>query len=702
MRFRNALFQLLALASPIALAAASIAASAAAPSAPMLGVAWYPEQWPEARWDVDLALMEQAGIRFVRIGEFAWSTLEPHEGEYRLDWMARAIRTAERHHIAVVIGTPTAAPPAWLTTRYPEVLRTLPGGARAEHGGRHQASYTSARYAQLARDLVERLGDRFGHDPDVIGWQLDNEIGTGDYGMETRTGFQAWLKTRWGTIDALNAAWTTAYWSETYQDWNQVPLPLPGADGNPGLMLAFREYTSEAYRNYLANQLAALRPRIDPVQQVTTNYYIDARAKTAATFSPESDDLDMYLVTQVLDVAAWDEYPGDDQFDPARFGMAHDTMRGLLRRHFWVMESAPSSINWSAKDDPLNPAEMRALAWHAVGHGADAFAYWQWRAALNGQEQFFHVVAGPDGTPGPAYAEIAQIGAEFARAAPALAGTGVDAHVAILNDYPSRWAIAWQQMASGYFVSDAMLGWYAPLHARTRAVDVVADTAPLQRYALVVAPALNVLTPQVAARLEEYVRGGGHLVLGARSGVKDAANALWSERQPGPLGTLLGARVVQYYPLEQPVPVAGIWGQGHATVWAERLETTAPDVQVTLRYGGAAGSWLAGQPAAVTRQVGAGSITYVGATLDPALMQTIIAALAQSARVAAVWPALPGDIDLAIRVGAGKQVYILTNYGSATSGIVLPTPMRDVLGGKSVTAVSLPHYGVAVLSARPD
>lgn len=695
MTLRKALTMLVAAAIPGAIPAAALAA----PATPMLGVAWYPEQWPEARWDADLTLMEQAGIRFVRIGEFAWSTLEPREGEYQLDWLARAIRAAERHHIAVVIGTPSATPPAWLTTKYPEVLRTLPSGARAEHGGRHQASYISARYAVLARGIVEKLGDRFGHDPDVIGWQIDNEIGTGDYGAETRAGFQAWLKARWGTLDALNTAWTTTYWSETYQDWSQIPVPLPGADANPGLMLAFREYTTQAYRAYLANQADALRARIDPAQKLTTNYYIDARAKTAATFSPEGDDLDFHTATSVLDVAAWDEYPGDEGFDPVRYGMAHDGVRGFLRRNFWVMETQPGSADWSSKTNPLDPAEMRALAWHAIGHGADALAYWQWRAAFNGQEQFYQTVVRPDGTPAPAYAEIAKIGVDFKRAAPALAGTGVVAHVAILDDYKSRWAIGWQRMAPGYFVSDAMLRWYGPLHARTGAIDVVAATAPLGSYALVVAPALNVLTPEVAKRLEAYVRAGGNLVLGPRSGVKDAANALWDQRQPGPLGDVLGARVGQYYPLEGPVPVAGLWGRGAATVWAEKIEPVAPDVHVMLRYGGAPGSWLAGQPAAVTRRVGAGSITYVGAQLDQPLMQAITAQLARDAGVAAVWPTLPSGIDLSVREGGGKRVFVLTNYGPAPRRIVLPAPMQDVLAGGRVAAVTLPHFGVAVLSA---
>ena len=687
------------LAQAAAIAPAEPAEAVATSTAPMLGVAWYPEQWPEARWETDLALMQRAGIRFVRIGEFAWSRMEPREGIYDLDWVERAVRAAERHRIAVVIGTPTAGPPAWLTARYPEVLRTTADGRRAAHGGRHQASYTSVRFNRIARALVVRLAERFGRDRNVIGWQIDNEIGTADYGAETRAAFQSWLKARWGTLDALNAAWSTAYWSQTYQAWEQVPLPLPGAEGNPGLMLAFRQFTSDGYRAYLANQLQPLRARIDRRQRVTTNYWIDARAKTPASFSADADDLDLDTVTKDLDLAAWDEYIGSGHFDPTRFGMTQDLVRGLLRRPFWVMETQPGTVNWSDTNNALDPGEVRAIAWHAVGHGADALAYWQWRSAPNGQEQYHGTLVGADGAPVPIYDEVARIGAEFAAAAAVLDGTQVVSQVALLNDYPSRWAIGWQRHARDYLAADAAFAFYKPMRDHARSVDVVADTASLDRYKLVVAPALNVLTDATAARLKAYVEGGGNLVLGARSGMKDGANALWPQRQPGPLAALLGARVVQYYALEKPVPVSGAWGQGQGSIWAERLEPTAPDAEIVLRYG-AGNGWLEGQATAVTRRVGRGSITYLGTMLDAASMAALTARLMAAARVDPAWAGLPGEVDVAIREGMGRRVTILTNYGTSERHIALPAAMRDVLAGGITRSVSLPRYGVAVLEGR--
>ncbi|MGD0646614.1 MAG: beta-galactosidase, partial [Acidobacteriaceae bacterium] len=196
----------------------------AAPPALYLGTAWYPEQWPESRWDADLALMEAGHIRFVRIGEFAWSKLEPSEGQYDLDWLARSIRAAEQHHIAVVIGTPSAAPPAWLTTKYPETLRIKEDGRPDQHGNRQQFNWANPKYRELARAIAEQEAKRFGHDPNVIGWQIDNEYANESYGPADKAQFQSWLKARYGTLDNLNDKWTTAYWSETYSDWSQVPI----------------------------------------------------------------------------------------------------------------------------------------------------------------------------------------------------------------------------------------------------------------------------------------------------------------------------------------------------------------------------------------------------------------------------------------------------------------------------------------------
>ena len=229
-----------------------------------------------------------------------------------------------------------------------------------------------------------------------------------------------------------------------------------------------------------------------------------------------------------------------------------------------------------------------------------------------------------------------------------------------------------------------------------RSVDIVADTAPLDGYKLVVAPALNVLTPEAAHNLEAYVRNGGHLVLGQRSAMKNEDNSLWPERQPGPLMDLLGARVEQFYALDKPVPYTGDWGSGEDTVWAEQIGVRSPETKVLMRYG-ASNGWLDEQPAAVTRKVGKGSITYIGAGLDAATMKRAAAWMLSDSGLAPVMASVPEGVDVAVRSGEGKRVVILTNYNATPAMVTLPSSMEDLLNGGHTAQVTLQKFGVAVL-----
>ncbi len=549
----------------------------APPPAILLGTAWYPEQWPESRWDADLTLMQQAGIHMVRVGEFAWSRMEPQEGQYDLDWLDRAITAAAKHGIYTVLGTPTAAPPAWLTQKYPETLRTKENGQKDQHGNRQQFNWANPKYRELARGIAGQMAQRFGHNPNVLGWQIDNEYAEVSFDAETRMQFQDWLKARYGTLDNLNARWTTAYWSETYSAWDQIPIQV--GYGNPGLLLSWMRFVSDTWRSYQKNQLDVIRANADPKQFITTN--------TMGWF----DGFDHYTVEQDLDLAAWDDYVGQGHLDPAKNGAAHDLTRGFKGKNFWVMETQPGSVNWAPINNSLDQGEVRAMAWHDVGHGADTVSYWQWRSALNGQEQYHGTLVGADGSPVPLYPEIAQIGREFEKASPVLAGTSVKSEVAILHSYDSRWAINWQKHNKNYDPVTELVSYYQPLRAIAQSIDIVPPTAALSQYKLVVAPGLNVISDPIAKNLIDYVKGGGHLVLGQRSGMKDDDNSLWTERQPGPLEQLLGGRVEQYYALVDPVPVSGKWGSGESPLWAELLSTKDGDTEVLLRYGKSNG-WL--------------------------------------------------------------------------------------------------------------
>ncbi|MGC1784809.1 MAG: beta-galactosidase [Acidobacteriaceae bacterium] len=655
-----------------------------APPPPLLlGTAWYPEQWPESRWPADLELMQKAGIHVVRVGEFAWSTMEPSEGDYHFGWLERAINEAGQHGIYTVIGTPTAAPPAWLTQKYPETLRTEQDGRKAEHGNRQQFNWDNQKYRELCRDIASRMAKRFAHNPYVIGWQIDNEYAEVSFDPQTRADFQAWLKNYYGTLDNLNARWTTAYWSQTYSNWDQIPIETTG--GNPGLLLSWKRFVSDTWRGYQKNQLDAIRQYAAPRQFITTN------------MMGWFDGYDHYVVTKDLDLAAWDDYVGEGQLNQYQNGSTDDLTRGFKRKNFWIMETQPGHVNWHLINNDLNKGEVRAMAWENVGHGADAVSYWQWRSDLNGQEEYHGTLIGPDGTPLPLYPEVAQIGREFMKAGPVLAGTSPKSQVAILHTYPSFWAINWQRHNNLYDPIAELLGYYQPLKDIAQSIDIVQPTVSLSQYKLVVAPGLNVLTQAAAKNLIAYVRNGGHLILGQRTGMKNSDNGLQTERQPGPLVPLLGGRVEAYYALLHPVPVSGKFGDNTSQLWAELLSTGSPDTQVLETYGKSNG-WLDGKPAIITRKVGKGSITYVGVWMDEAGMARLAKWMTAMSGVQPAFGPVPAGMEVDARYGKGHAVFVLINLSEGPQTVHLPVAMDDVLNGGSIESVSLPRYGVSVLS----
>ena len=650
----------------------------------LMGAAWYPEQWPEARWEEDLRLMEAANLKVVRIAEFAWSRMEPSEGHYDFDWLERAINLAAKHHIISVVGTPTATPPAWLTQKYPDTLRVDEHGERAIHGNRAHASSTSPRYREFCRRIAGQMAIRFGHNPNVVGWQIDNEYGYAlmSYDDVTRKQFQDWLQAKYKTLDNLNARWTTAYWSQTYDNWTQIPIPIGGH--NPGLMLEWKRFVGYTWTSYQQNQIDVIRKHADARQFFTGN------------FMGFFDGFDHYPITEPLTFASWDDYVGTGHVDPAGNGLAHDLTRGFKRQNFWVMETQPGAVNWSSLNNFLNRGEARARAWQAIGHGADDVNYWQWRSALNGQEEVHGVLVGPDGTPVPFLDEVTQTAREFAQVESNFRDTVPVSQVALLYSYDSHWAIQFQKHTEKYDDIGLLKSYYRELRQLSQSVDVISPYAPLDGYKLVAAPSLNVLPKDLADHLIEYVRNGGHLVLGPRSGMKDEFNALLTQRQPGFLVDALGARVEQYYALEKDFPVSGGWGNGNATIWADQLKSLAPDSEVLLKFGKSNG-WLDDQPAAITRPFGKGRITYIGAILDDKLTAAAAEWMVQRSGVTPVFGPVPEGVEVSRRIGGGKQVFILINYAQESRAVKLPYSMKALLTNRQADKVELPPYGVEIL-----
>ena len=679
--------------SRIRLAAAvliAFAASCAQAQQPLLlGTAWYPEQWPEARWATDLELMQAAHIHVVRVAEFAWSTMEPSEGHYDFAWLDRAIALAAKYDIRIVLGTPTAAPPAWLTQKYPETLRIEEDGHRAEHGNRLQYSANDPHYRKLAARIAHEMAVHYGHNPNILGWQNDNEIGAPTFDPSAVGQWHQWLAAHYKNIADLNQRWSTAYWSQTYDTFDEIPFRSKGE--NPALLLDYKHFVTDTWTSYVQNQIDVIRPLALPSQFITTN--------TMHWYSV----YDHYVLHKNLDIAAWDDYVPDGHLDPALNAAQHDLVRGYKQRNFWLMETQPAFVNWGPVNSPLPPGVTREMAWQAIGHGADAVLYWQWRPAMNGQEQYHGSMLGADGQPVPVYAEIQQLGADIDKVNAALSGSGAKesapfiapyamsgstpkSQVAILQSYDSHWAIDFQKHSNKFDYVTSVLDFYRAASPIAQSIDVISPEADLSSYPIVFAPALNVLPDPLAKHLLAYVQQGGHLVLGPRSGMKTVDDALQPARQPGPLATALGATVAQYYALDAPVQINGDSGSGKSSIWAEDLHPNAPDVKTLLTYGDNNG-WLKGHAAAVEHAYGKGSITYLGCDLDPHLMSVFIKQQLTEAHVHAILPDLPEGVELMQRITpTGTRLWIIENH--TTKPQTLPAlPAGTAILGDTHTAL---------------
>ena len=650
-----------------------------------LGVAWYPEHWPEGRWPEDIGLMRDAGLTVVRLAEFSWSTLEPSQGDFRFEWLDRAISALAEAGIVAVLGTPTAAPPAWLMSSRPGALAVDENGRRVQIGNRCHYCVNSPDFHSAVQRVVTAMAERFGDNANVIGWQIDNEFNRVCYCEHCRGLFQQYLAEKYGSLDELNEHWATRYWSQTYSAWDQIPIPI--GPHNPGLMLEFKHFVTESYREFLKLQIEALRPHLRTDVWITHN------------FMGWFGGFDHYTLSEELDLASWDWYVASGHNDYLTSGAAHDLARGLKRRPYWVMETQPGCVNWSSVNNSLHKGEARAMAWHAVAHGAEAVLYWQWRSALNGQEQYHGTLVDQSGRPRPFYAEAKQIGGDFAAASRLLADSSPRARVALINSYDSRWSLEGQRHHRDFDYVAHLQHYYRPFSTLNIATDIISAETPLKGYRMVVAPALLVISDEQAERLTRFVKRGGQLVLTARCGMKDGYNALRPSRQPGPLADLAGVEVEEYYALSEPAPVIGNWFSGVSRLWAERLALQKDsDVRVIARYG-ASNGWLDDQVAITVRAHGTGLVYYVGAYLDDEAQQALIAHMMP---LASVRPALeaPDGVEVRRRWKAdGSAVYVAINHTRMRQSLILPWPMHEHLSTREAEeALELEPYGVAVLT----
>jgi beta-galactosidase len=544
---------------------------------PRLGVCYYPEHWPEAMWARDAARMAEIGLKQVRIGEFAWSRIEPSPGVFHWDWLDRAFETLGAAGLGVALGTPTATPPKWLIDRHPDILAYDRHGRPRRFGSRRHYCFSSERYRAEAARIVEAMASRYGRHETVIAWQTDNEYGCHDtvrsYSPEAARVFRRWLAARYGDVGALNAAWGTVFWSQEYRSFDEVDLPnLTVTEANPSHVLDFYRFSSDQVVSYNRLQADILR-RLSPGKPVFHN------------FMGFFFDFDHFAVGADLDFAAWDSYPlgfldvapfpPEDKIRYRRQGhpdiaaFHHDLYRAAGRGRFQVIEQQPGPVNWAPHNPAPLPGMVRLWAIEAAAHGADAISYFRWRQAPFAQEQMHAGLLRPDDKPAPAYEEARAAAGDLAAlgaAAPA------PAPVALVFSYDAHWLFEAQPQGAAWSYPGLVFEWYSALRRFGLDVDIVRPQAALRGYKAVFIPSLPIVD---AAFVEELRKSGAIALFGPRSGSKTASLTIPPELAPGALKGLVPLTVthVESFPADYREP--GVFNDGAVAgrVWLEHVET---------------------------------------------------------------------------------------------------------------------------------
>jgi beta-galactosidase len=657
------------------------------------GVDYYPEQWPEERWAEDARLMAEAGVNVVRLAEFAWGFLEPSPGSFDFDWLDRAIEILHPHGIRVVLGTPTASAPPWVMTMLPDAYKVNEHGHRLTYGNRCEFCPSHAGYRERGLLITRALADHYAEHPAVIGWQIDNELNGRCYCSTCQINFQHWLKNRYGTLKALNAAWGTAFWSHVYTEWSQIPVPLEtGGVPNPGLDLDFRRFMSDTFACFQQEQVDILRQTC-PTRFITHNF-----------MGFGFDQINYFDLAKSLDFVSWDNYPLTGwhlarEADPAYLALGHDTTRGFKGKPFWVMEQQSGSGGWQTVGVTPRPGEMRLWTYQAIAHGADAIVYFRWRTARFGTEQYWHGVLDHHGKPGRRYEELKAIGAELKLAGDRFIGAENRNRVAMILSYDTRWAFQNQPNHKDFNYSAFFTSYYKALHSRNIGVDIVPPNADLSRYRLVIAPALYVLPQETADHLRSFVQNGGMLITTARTGVKDESNAVVNSFLPGLLADVCGVEVDEYdvqpsdltVPLELALP-GRTTQSARARLWFDVLRTTTSQAIGTYQ-----GEYFSGHPAITLNHFGEGQALYVGTLGEDALHDSLVDWALGAMDIHGILPA-PAGVEVVERWQGEQRLLFLLNHTRESKDVAIDGPYTDLIPGTSVKeTVSLHPYGVSVL-----
>lgn len=682
--------------------------SSAGPSQPLLlfGTDYYPDQTPEHLWEQDAAAMAAIGITNVRIAEFAWALMQPSEPVFDFAWLQRAVTILHVHNIAVILGTPSAAPPPWLTQKYPEVMVVNDHGMTLATGSRRFTCPTNKTYRRLSLAIATRMAQTFASTPGVVGWQIDNEFTLGEssrcYCRFCREGFQNWLRQKYPSLDAINQAWGTVFWSNTYTDFAQIPVPLPsGAPPNPGLVLDYDRYQSYANVSFQQEQLTALRT-LCPSHFITTN--------NVAGLVDTIDARDLY---RDLDFVSSDNYPGfaavhsngaDSGTSVPTAALApiisfsHDFNRSVKDgKPFLIMEEQSGKAGQPFFSPQPEPGQLRLWSYQAIAHGAMGINYFRWDTTNFGAEEYWHGLLRHDRSPSPGFKEIQQTLGELKSLGYENLHAPCLADLALCFDFNADWALTVQPSQPKLKYSAEIFTWYGSIAASHLGIDIVDATQNLAPYKVLFAPAMYVVTPQQAERIRTFVHNGGIFIAGVRLGVKDEHSRIVDTPLPGLLREVMGVELLDYQPIyseKQSVafsgPLAGTNADCH--IWADILDPKQADVLATYTTGAASGK------AAITSHAfGRGKAIYLGAHLDPADLARVLLTLMAANGVKSPIQA-PQGVEVTTRRSATQTLTYVLNHTGQPQSAQLPGTFKDRLTNTTHTnSIPLDPYGVRVL-----
>jgi len=659
-------------------------------SALAYGGDYNPEQWPESVWPEDMKLMRDAGVNLVTLGVFSWSRLQPTEKRYDFAWLDRAMDLLGANGIFVDLATATASPPPWLSHAYPDVLAIDANGAAWHPGSRQHYSPCSPSYRRFAAALVGRIAERYRKHPALAAWHINNEYGNHVaecHGPHATAAFRRWLRRRYGTLAALNEAWGTAFWSQTYGAWDEILTPRRTPTfANPTQQLDYKRFMSDAVLELFTLERDLVRAAAPDVP-VTTNYMGFHKPMNYQRWS------------RGLDFVSWDSYPDPTPGAGGAVANAatHDLTRSLKKdRPFLLMEQSISSVTWRTINAPKPAGLMRLWSWQALARGSDGVMFFQWRASTAGAEKFLggmvpHAPAARSRT----YAEVKALGGELRKLAP-IAGSRVRAEVAIAFDWEAWWAVELDSKPAPI----AYAAWAQEIHAhffaRNIAVDFVHPAEPLDDYRVVIAPALYLLGEAGAANLTRFVDRGGQLLATYFSGIVDENEHALVGGYPARLREVLGLWVEEWLPLgpEERRTVRFGGRGGRKAVVRDWCEVVHPErAEVLARYvdGAAAGE------AAITRQrFGAGAAYYLSTRPEAPALGALLDEVCAAGGVAPLLTA-PAGVELAVRENGGRRFMFLLNHNERRVRV----PLRGLAGRDLVTAARVTStIELAPLGAR--